>query len=132
MPRETDKERLALLRAIFADAASNVPLFTQPAVMGGRRADEGLSGIWPHVREPQCRAEVKRAIVDWLDRGHAPNRNEKPGDAEMRIDAAIWYEFRVVVAGVRVLVQATYDDDDPRDPTIRVRSVKRDDRAWSQ
>jgi len=128
--RETDPERLAALRAIFADTASNVPDFTNTALTGGHRADEGLRRLLPaEVTHYEMRCELKRAIVAALDAGNAPTVERSAGDAGMQLDAACYYYFRVAVYGAALFVKV-FVDACGSELNVRVISVKRDDQPW--
>ncbi len=67
----------------------------------------------------------------FLDEGRAPNVEVIPGDAQMQLDAATYFHFRVRVESVPLFVKV-FLDEEGRDPDVRVISVKRDDRAWSE
>lgn len=126
MPRETDPRVLEILRRAFADRASNVVEFKKAAITGGSRRDEGLDALLAHVGERAERIRLlKQSIACWVDAGGVPNRNEKPGDAGLRIDAVVVYECRLEVEGVKLLVQVELLSDDPDDPAAKVHSVKR-------
>jgi hypothetical protein len=131
MPKEADQERLKLLRRLFASTASDVPEFTETAVYGGYRLDEGVVALVPGEGNAYEKTRrLKQAVVDFLDGGGRPNRLEAPGDAEMQLDAATFYEFRIEIEAARLFVKAVLDEDDPADPELKVLSVKCDDRAW--
>jgi hypothetical protein len=130
MPKETDEGRLKALRAIFASRASNEPFFRDKALYGGERPDEGLDVLIPGDLSPKRKIErLKAAIVRFLDQGGAPNRREEPGDRDMGLDVVIFYEFRLEVDGVMLYVKTSFDEHDPTDPDLDVRSVKRADRG---
>ncbi len=132
MPRELDQCRLDALRRIFASTASDVPEFAKTAVDGGYRPDTGVIALVADDGTLYDKCErLKQAVVQFLDAGNAPNRRDESGDREMQFDSAVFYEFRVVVDGVRLFVKTVFDEDDPSDPEVRVLSVKRDDRSWS-
>lgn len=125
----TDQQRRQL-RAAFADSASDVPDFSQTALFGGYRRDEGLQNLLPAdwtVYELRC--ALKAALRAFLDEGGSPSVESSRGDAAMAMDAATYCHFRVRVADVPLFVKVWLDEDD-RDPEVRVISVKRDDRAW--
>lgn len=126
MAKESDERILRLLRDCFSDRASNVPDFTRTAETGGHRSDEGLCNLFrPHWSVQARREALKQAIAEFLSSGGRPAREEARGDAEMRLDAAVYYQFRVEVAGTRLFVKV-FLDDDYREPCVTVISVKRD------
>jgi hypothetical protein len=130
MPRESDQRRLATLRRVFADTASDVPVFTRTARTGGYREDEGLENLLPaefSLYEKTCL--LKAAVVRFLDDGKHPTVEESGGNAEMDLEPANFYHFRVEVEGVRLFVKVLYEDDEG-EPGATVISVKRDDRSW--
>lgn len=130
MARETDKTRLAGLRAAFADTATNVPAFTKTAITGGHRPDEGLENLLPaELTLYAKRRALKCAIVAALDRGDVPTVERRTGDAEMQLEDAVFYHFRVTVADVRLFVKV-FADECAGELDVRVISVKRDDQAW--
>ena len=132
MSRETDPVRLALLRRYLADAASDTVLFRRTAVSGGYRSDEGyehlLRDLPPASRAPR-EQQINAALVAALDAGEKVTREDARGDAEMKMDPATFYHFRVSVAGHRLFIKLMLDAEDE---TLVVVSVKRDDRAWDQ
>lgn len=128
VPRESDPGKIAVLRAIFADSASNVPVFTGTARTGGYRPDEGLENLLPGLTPYGCRVALKEAIVRFLDGNGKPTLERSAGDREMHLDAACYYHFRVRVEGVALFVKVLLEDDG-NDPSARVISVKRDDRG---
>ena len=129
MPRESDQSRLAELRRIFADTASDVPDFTGTARNGGYREDEGSENLLPEQLTPYERTcLLKAAIVRFLDDGKQPTVEESKGDAEMQFEPATYYHFRVEVEDVRLFVKVLYEDDQG-EPGATVISVKRDDRS---
>jgi hypothetical protein len=129
MPKETDAGRLKTLRAIFASRASDEPRFTETAKYGGYRRDEGIQTLL-RGEDTIFRkiARLKNWIVEFLDDGGTPNRTIEKGDAEMKLDPGIRYEFRLEVEGVPLYVKTIFYDDDPKDPRIAVISVKRGER----
>jgi hypothetical protein len=128
--RESDERRLAALRAIFADTATNVPAFTNTAMTGGHRRDEGLRNLLPaELTDYEKRCALKRAIVAALENGQAPTVERRSGDAEMQLEAALFCHFRVVVAEVLLFVKV-FADECGNELVVRVISVKRDDQAW--
>ena len=130
MATEYDERRIAQLRAVFADPASNVPEFTRTALYGGHRRDTGiLTLLEPHTPSETVRL-LKSAIVQSLDAGCEPTLEQSQGDHEMGIDASQYYHFRVEVVGVRVFVKAAFDEYRGEAEVVVV-SVKRDDQAWS-
>ncbi len=131
MPKGFDERHRGLLRRILADAASDVPNFTRTAETGGFRTDEGLHNLLPaELTLHEKKSALRRAIVEFLDRGDTPTVEQSAGDADMALDAGTYYHFRVAVEGVRLFVKVLLDEEDAQDPTVRVISVKRDDRAW--
>lgn len=121
-----------LLRAAFADTATNVPEFTVTALKGGHRADEGLNNLLPaELTEYGKRCALKEALVRFLDDGRAPSVEVGSGDPAMQLDAATFFHFRVRVEGVPLFVKV-FVDEEGREPDVKVISVKRDDRAWSE
>ena len=128
--RETDQQRLEALRAAFGDTASNVPDFTNTALTGGHRTDEGLRNLLPpELSDYEKRCALKRAIAAALRRSDLPTMECAGGDAGMQFDTAWYYHFRVAVAGVPLFVKVFLDAEGP-DPDVVVISVKRDDRPW--
>jgi hypothetical protein len=128
--RETDTTRLTALRAVFADTATNVPAFTKTAIAGGVRSNEGLENLLPaDLTLYGKQRALKCAIVTALDRGEAPTVERRAGDAEMRLEAAVFYHFRVVVADVPLFVKV-FADECAGELDVRIISVKRDDQAW--
>ena len=130
MAEETDECRLRLLLEAFTDTASNVPEFTRTATEGHHRADEGLENLL--TRDLSLYAKtvaLKRAVAKFLRDGGRPSIERSTGDADMEIDTAMYYHFRVEVEGVRLFVKV-FVEDDPHEPDVLVVSVKRDDRAW--
>lgn len=131
MPEGLDERHRGLLRRILADAASDIPSFTRTAETGGYRTDAGLHNLLPaELTLYEKKAALKRAMVEFLDRGGTPNVEQSAGDADMALDAGTYYHFWVEVEGVRLFVKVLLDEEDAQDPTVRVISVKRDDRAW--
>ena len=127
VPRETDKQRLELLREIFSSRTSNEPAFTRTAQTGGHRPDEGLESLLPaDLTRDEKRRLVKQAIAEVLDAGGLPEVIDKPGDVAMKLDARRVHMFRVEVPSVRLAVQVDLDDSNPRTPHATVISVKRD------
>ncbi|HPC22247.1 MAG TPA: hypothetical protein PK920_07160 [Phycisphaerae bacterium] len=127
MPREKDDERLALLRRILADPV--VVIFRAKALSGGERRDEGASNLLPrHANEGErgLRTFVRIELLEFLRRGGQPNRVEVGGD-DVRGDAAVFYEFRLEIEGVRLYIKAELKCDDPVDPILIVKSVKKQD-----
>ncbi len=121
-----------VLRAAFADTATNVPAFTATALTGGHRADEGLHSLLPvELTDYGKRCALKEALVEFLDEGRCPSVEVRPGDDQMQLDAAAFFHFRVRVEGVPLSVKVFVDEAE-REPDVRVISVKRDDRAWSK
>lgn len=128
--RETDRQRLQALRAAFADTASNVPEFSRTASTGGHCHDEGLRNLLaPEFSEYEQRLALKSTVVAALDAGYQPTIERSRGDADMHLDAACYYHFRVTVCGVRLFVKVFCDEESPELDVIVV-SVKRDDQAW--
>ncbi len=126
MPREDNPDILSALRRAFADPASNAVTIKRTALDGGSRPDEGLGALLPRDWTPIEKIRVlKRNLVAWLDGGVIPNRNEKQGDADMRIDPVVIHECRVEIEGVRWLVQVELLSDDADDPAAKVHGVKR-------
>ncbi|MEW6200302.1 MAG: hypothetical protein AB1601_16755 [Planctomycetota bacterium] len=121
-----------VLRAAFADTATNVPDFTRTAVTGGHRTDEGLDKLLPaELTDYGKRCALKEALVKFLDDGRAPSVEVASGDPAMQLDAATFFHFRVGVEGVPPFVKVFVDEED-REPDVKVISVKRDYRAWSE
>ena len=131
MAKESNEQRLQVLRQTFSDTASNVPEFTGTALQGGKRRDEGLDVLLGYERSLYEKTVLlKKAVVLFLDSGNQPSLEASRGDVEMQLDAALFYHFRVSVEGVRLFVKVLLDEDDPHDPDVTVISVKRDDKAW--
>lgn len=97
----------------------------------GHRKDEGLDKLFPADWTPSYKkAELRRALAEFLKRGGTPNRTQEKGDREMRLDAVTFHEFRINVESASLYVKVRIDDDDdPDDPIMWIISVKRDDRA---
>ncbi len=129
MAGRLDDATRRLLRTAFADPASNVPAFTWTAETGGYRRDEGLEHLLgPRLSLYRKKCLVKEAIVRFLDRGREPNVETSHGDAQMQIDPARYFHFRVVVKGQRLFVKVSVEGQAGHDPEVVVISVKRADR----
>lgn len=128
--REIDHERLKAIRAIFGDTASNVPDFTDTALAGRHRSDEGLRNVLPQeLTDYERRTVLKQAIVAALDRGDAPTIERSQGDMEMQLDPACFYHFRVTAVGVRLFIKDCVEQYG-EELVVLVISVKRDDQTW--
>ena len=126
MPKENDLARLALLLRLLTDPASNVVIFQPRAFLGsGEPDDMGLNKLLPsELLRSEKAAELKAALAEFLRANGKPNRVTVPGDAD-RGDPAVFYEFRLAFAGINAYVKTELDDDDPNDPVLIVKSVKR-------
>ena len=126
MPKETDPERLAALRRVLRDTASNVVCFNKRAFVGSDEPNDlGLHRILPAEMTPWEKSrKLKCALIEFLERGGSPNRVDyvyEDGDPE------VIYEFRFRFADVPVYVKTEWVTDDPDDPVLIIRSVKRQD-----
>jgi hypothetical protein len=126
VPKETDPAQIALLLRLLSDPASNVVIVGQRAFEGSSEADDlGLDRLLADDLQPREKAEqLKVALAEFLGEGGAPNRVAVAGDAG-RGDPAVFYEFRLTFAGVKVYVKSELKDDDPADPVLEIKSVKR-------
>jgi len=126
MPKERDEERLALLLRLLADTASNVVLFKERAFRGSGEPDDlGLDHLLPpELSREQKKQRLKTALAESV-RQSPPNRVDVPGDKDMDLDPAVFYEFRFVLAGTPVYVKTELKEDDPAEPILIVMTVKR-------
>lgn len=124
MPKETNNERLKLLRRVLSDPASNVVLFKDRAFTGsGEPDDPGLDEILPaKLSRPEKADRLKAALAAFLEAGGVPNRIEY--EYEDR-DPELIYEFRFQFEAWRLYVKTELKEDDPADPILVIRSVKR-------
>jgi len=125
--KESRPEKLRTLRGAFASPASGEPAFTQTAITGGWREDEGLENLLPGLPTAGAIDTLKDALVRFLDEGGQPTVREEAGDRAMQLDAATFYEFRIVADGVRLYVKVLLESDE-EPPEVKVISVKRWDR----
>jgi hypothetical protein len=124
MPRETDETRLALLLRILTDRASNVVLLRERALRGSDEPDDlGLDKLFgPEMSDVEKQRRIRLALAAFLREGGAPNWVEYTyPDA----DPETIYEFRLEFEGQRLHVKTQLADDDPTDPILIIRSVKR-------
>jgi hypothetical protein len=123
VPKENDSERLGLLLRILRDPASNVVLFKRRAFVGSDEPDDiGLDRLLPDLPRMGQRAELREALVEFLESGGRPNRLEYTYEDR---DPETIYEFRFELQGVRVYVKTELKDAESHDPTLEVKSVKR-------
>ncbi len=123
MPKETDPERIRLLLRILRDPASNVVMFTAWAFRGGGEPDDlGLDRLLADVPPATRAAELRAALASFLDSDGRPNRVEY---AYADSDPETIYEFRLVLGEQRVYVKTELEGAESDDPTLVVRSVKR-------
>ena len=127
MAKESRPEKLQALRDAFASRASNEPELTWTALTGGNRNDEGLENLLPGLPTAGAIDTLKDALVRLLDEGGQPTVREEAGDRAMQLDAATFYEFRIVADGVRLYVKVLLESDE-EPPEVKVISVKRWDR----
>lgn len=131
MSRELDENLRRVLVHVCEDAASNVPDFTETAISGGHRRDEGLNGLLPpewSIRDKK--ASLKGALHKAIATGNVPTVKHLAGDSEMGFDPVTELHFRgIVVGGITLFVKILVDLDDPDDPVVTIQSVKRDDKG---
>lgn len=126
MPRETDPARLAMLRKILGDTASNVVVLSRRAYQGSDEPDDlGLDRVLPAKLQPlEKKRQLVRALLAHLKNGGSVSRTDYLGD-EVRGDPATNYEFRIEAWTHRLYVKCQLMDDDQDDPTLIVKCVKR-------
>lgn len=123
----SDDDRKMLVR-LLSDPASDVVEFTESARTGGHRRDEGYQSLLPDAVTPVgAKAAIKESMLQLVKLGGSATRSMDHGDAEMKRDWGVLFEFRVTVFDVPLFIKARLCDDDPDDPTLRVISVKRQD-----
>ena len=131
MPSDFDENLRRILIEAFEDSASNVPEFTETAITGGHRRDEGLNGLLPpewSIRDKK--ATLKFALHKALVARAVPTVKHETGDSAMSLDAATDLHFRgIVVSEMRLFVKIRVDLDVPDDPVVTIQSVKRDDKG---
>ena len=124
MPKETDPDRLRALLRVLRDPASNVVLFKGRAFDGSDEPDDiGLNGLLPMELSRRAKqGRLKEMLAEHIRSGGKVSRVEytyEDGDPETI------YEFRLTVGSERAYVKTEWKDDDPTDPILIVRSVKR-------
>jgi len=127
MPKETDQERLDLLARVLLGAIGFVS-FDERAHLGNPNEpdDLGLIALFgENTTYSVQRTQLRDVLVDFLRGGERPSRVEFPGDREYAKDPETRYEFRLDIAGRGVYVKTMLRLDDPDDPELVVKSVKK-------
>jgi hypothetical protein len=124
MPKETNRERLELLLRMLRDPAPNVVRVSDRALIptSGELDDLGLVRLLPEMAPPGQKEKLKEALAAFLDGGGSPNRIEYTYEDR---DSETIYEFRLPFHGEKIYVKTELKDADSEDPTLVVRSVKR-------
>ena len=124
MPKETDAERLAVLLRVLTDPASNIVRFKDRAFAGSAEPDDlGLDHVFAaEVTREAAKGRLKAALAEFLREGGRPNRIEYTYEDR---DPETIYEFRFDLEGSRLYVKTELKSDDPSDPVLMVKSVKR-------
>lgn len=125
VPKETDPERLSLLLRLLEDTASNVVIVNERAYKGNPAEpyDIGLDRLFSNdMTRLGKRDRLKEMLVDVLRRHGNVNRIEYQYENS---DPEIIYEFRFDHAGTKLYVKTELNDDDPDEPVLIIRSVKR-------
>jgi hypothetical protein len=123
MPKETDPERLHLLARVLRDPASNVVMFSRRAHEGSAEADDlGLNRLLPESTPRGRELELQEALARCVEAGEQPNRIEYAYEDR---DPETIYEFRITFRGERIYVKSELKELEAGDPTLVIRSVKR-------
>jgi hypothetical protein len=123
MPKETDGARLALLYRLFSNPPY-VRLEARAFVGSAEPDDRGLDGLLPaNLTDPEKKRRLLDALARFIHGGGAPNRVDVAGTDEL--DPELRYEFRLRFASEQVYVKTVFADDDPKDPILIVKSVKK-------